>query len=113
VLKKEGIVVMWSRNFNSKDSREWVKGEWFERGSKIDVDSKEFKNKTHEIYNRIIANLKGKGIVILFHDTHLTSVKVLPELIQKLISLGYHFATLEDYVQWRWKASSRELLKIK
>jgi len=112
VLKKKGFVMMWSKNFNSKDSREWVKGEWYERGSKIDVDKKEFRQKTHDIYNQIIKNLKGGGVVILFHDTHLTSVKVLPELIQKLKSLGYRFATLEDYVQWRWKASSGELMNI-
>jgi peptidoglycan/xylan/chitin deacetylase (PgdA/CDA1 family) len=110
VIKTRGLVMMWSKYFNSKDSKEWVKGEWYERGDKIDVDKKEFKKKMNDMYAGLVNNSKGRGMVILFHDTHLTTVKILPGLIKKLVSLGYHFATLEEYVQWRWKTGSRELV---
>ncbi|MDH4263326.1 MAG: polysaccharide deacetylase family protein [Spirochaetia bacterium] len=111
-IKSRGLVMMWSRHFNSNDSKNWVKGEWYEKGKHIDVDEKEFKRKMLEIYNRLINRSNGKGMVILFHDTHLTTVKILPEIIQTLKIKGYHFATLEEYVQWRWRMDSKNLIML-
>ena len=111
VLRKKGVVIMWSKHFDSTDSMEWVKGEWYTNGPRININDNAFKKKMKRIYDRLISRADGKGIVVLFHDTHPTSKEILKEVIDKLKSEGYTFATMEDYVQWRWHKSSADLLK--
>ncbi len=109
-LKSRWIVAMWSRHFDSSDSMEWVRGEWYEEGPRISIETREFREKMRRIYNRIISNADGKGMVILFHDTHPTTYEVLPSVIKKLRSMGYTFATMEDFVKWKYGKSSTELV---
>ena len=111
IVRTRGLVMMWSRHFNSGDSAEWVKGDWYEEGKKTNINEAEFKEKMKRIYNNLIQNANGRGMVVLFHDTHLTTAKILPEIIQKLISQGYSFSTMEEYVEWRWNTSSREFIR--
>ena len=63
------------------------------------------------IYNRVITSANGDGIVILFHDTHRTTVEILPAIIEKLKSYGYKFKTAEQLIKWKWKKGSAELLQ--
>jgi peptidoglycan/xylan/chitin deacetylase (PgdA/CDA1 family) len=110
VLRKKGVVMLWSKHFDSSDSMEWVRGEWYEEGPRVNINDREFKAKMHRIYVRLISRANGKGIVVLFHDTHPTSMDILSKVIEKLKSEGYRFGTLEDYVTWRWHKSSAALV---
>ena len=110
IIKSIGVIAMWSRHFDSSDSMEWVRGEWFENGPRIYMGDKEFKEKMHRIYRRIIDWANGKGIVILFHDTHPTTMDILPSIINQLKREGYHFATMEDFVHWKYNMSSQEIV---
>lgn len=110
VIKSIGIIALWSRHFDSSDSMEWVKGEWFENGPRIYMGDWTFKEKMHRIYRRIIDRANGNGIVILFHDTHPTTMDILPSIIDQLKREGYHFATMEDFVQWKYHMSSTEIV---
>lgn len=109
VLKKKGVVVMWSKHFDSSDSKEWVRGEWYEKGPRINLDDEKFKAKMNRIYFRLVRGADGKGIIVLFHDTHPTTKEILTSVIRKLKSEGYGFGTIEDYVRWRWNMTSAEL----
>lgn len=109
-LKNKWIVAMWSKHLDSSDSMDWVKGEWYQDGKKINPNNWSFKQKMYRIYKRVISRANGQGVVILFHDTHPTTWRILKSIIQELKSEGYSFATMEDYVKWRWGKSSRELL---
>jgi hypothetical protein len=64
----------------------------------------------HRIYVRLISRANGNGIVVLFHDTHTTTMDILGKIIEKLKSEGYMFGTLEDYVNWRWHKSRAALV---
>jgi peptidoglycan-N-acetylglucosamine deacetylase len=110
ILRKKGLVMLWSKHFDSSDSMEWVRGEWYEEGPRVNIKDEEFKEKMHRIYVRLISRANGNGIVILFHDTHPTSMDILSKVIEKLKSEGYRFGTLEDYVKWRWHKSSSDLV---
>src|SRR5271157_2380758 len=110
IIKSIGVIAMWSRHFDSSDSMDWVRGEWFENGPPIYMGNKEFKEKMHRIYRRIIDWANGKGIVILFHDTHPTTMDILPSTIDQLKREGYHFATMEDFVHWKYHRSSQEIV---
>jgi peptidoglycan/xylan/chitin deacetylase (PgdA/CDA1 family) len=109
-LNGKMIVVMWTEIWNSADSDNWSKGEWFERGPRIDPSAHQFADKVLMMETRILRNMNGEGGVALFHDTHNTDIATLPIVIDALKAWGYSFATMEDYVQWRWHKSSRELL---
>lgn len=110
IIKSIGVIALWSRHFDSSDSMEWVKGEWFENGPRIHMGNKEFQAKMRRIYKRIIKWANGQGVVILFHDTHPTTLDILPAIIEMLKIEGYHFATMEDFIQWKYKRSSREIV---
>jgi len=112
IIRSHGIMILWSRHFDSGDSKDWVKGDWYKETPKVNIDNAEFKKRMSWIYDRIINRANGKGMIILSHDTHLTTMEILPNVIEKLKSEGYKFATAEDFVKWKWGKSSAELLKI-
>ncbi len=110
-IRTRGLVVLWSRHFDSGDSMNWVKGDWYREAPRVNIDNAEFKKRMNRIYERIIRRADGKGMVMLFHDTHLTTMEVLPEVIDKLKSEGYKFATIEEFVKWKWGKSSSTIIK--
>ena len=105
--RTRGTVIMWSKDFNSGDSKNWVKGDWYRETPKINTDNAEFKKRMDWIYRRVITGANGAGIVILFHDTHLTTMEILPAIIEKLKSSGYKFKTAEELIKWKWKKKQR------
>jgi peptidoglycan/xylan/chitin deacetylase (PgdA/CDA1 family) len=102
---------MWSKELDSSDSWDWVKGEWYRKSSMVDETTPEFKEKMKKIYSRTAGRADSAGMVILMHDTHNTTLRILPDLIKGLKAKGYSFATMEDYVIWRYSRSSSELMK--
>jgi len=113
IIRNIGIVAMWSWKFDSTDSWDWANGEWYKSSARIDEKKPSFIYKRERIYNRITANADGKGMVILMHDTHLTTRDVLHSVITELKRKGYIFCTMEEFVLWRYSKGSRELLGIK
>jgi len=110
VIRSRGAIIMWSRHFDSGDSKDWVKGDWYKDAPKVNIDDTEFTKRMHLIYERIITRANGKGIVILFHDTHLTTREILPVIIEKLKKSGYRFDTAEDLIKWKFNKSSSDLI---
>ena len=113
IVSKIGIVAMWSKDYDSTDSWDWAKGEWFKLSSRVNEKNPSFIEKEKRIYNRIALHADGKGMVILMHDTHLSTRDVLPAVIKELKRKGYRFCTMEDFVLWKYGKSSRELLGVK
>lgn len=111
VLRERGVLCMWSRHFDSSDSMEWVRGEWYEKGPRINEYSTGFRDKMHRIYERLIRRASGKGMVVLFHDTHPTTVETLPLIIDRLKQEKYRFATMEDFVTWRYNRKSSAIVE--
>jgi len=111
VTRSRGAVIMWSKEFDSGDSKNWVKGDWYRGTPKINTSNADFRRRMDWIYNRVITSANGDGIVILFHDTHRTTVEILPAIIEKLKSYGYKFKTAEQLIKWKWKKGSAELLQ--
>jgi len=101
ILLKKGNIMLWSRHFVSGDTKDWVKGDWYEEGPKVDITQEEFKTRMLYIYNRLIKRVDGKGMVVLFHDTHRTSTETLPKVIDKLKESGYKFDTMDGYIEWK------------
>jgi peptidoglycan/xylan/chitin deacetylase (PgdA/CDA1 family) len=103
-LSGRGIVMLWTVGWDSSDSADWAKGEWFEASAKrYHPGSASYEEKMQREMGRILRRADGKASgVILMHDTHPTSRDVLKALIEELKRRGYSFATLEDYCRWRW-----------
>jgi peptidoglycan/xylan/chitin deacetylase (PgdA/CDA1 family) len=112
-LRGRYIVAMWTEGFDSTDSWDWVGGEWFRMTDRINEKHPAFIQKTERIFSRTTRNIDGRGAVILMHDTHPTAREALPKIIADLKSRGYSFATMEDFVLWKYGKSSREVLNIK
>ena len=112
-IKSRGLLIMWSRFSDSGDSVDWISGDWYRESPRVNVNNAEFHKRMYEIYRRVINHADGLGIVILFHDTHLTTKTVLPKIIKKLKGMGYTFGTIEDYVKWRWGKNSSVVLSKK
>jgi len=112
-IRKIGIVAMWSKEFDSTDSWDWAKGEWYKSSRRVDEKDPSFVHKGERIYNRLISHADGKGMVILMHDTHLATKDVLPSVIEELKRRGYSFRTMEDFVVWKYGKGSRDILGIK
>ncbi len=108
VINERGYLVMWSRGFDSRDSRNWVYGESPEKTRK--KPGRAFKRKVKKIKKRIIRRIRGRGAIVLFHDTHNTLLKALPPIIKAFKKKKYHFETIEQYVKWRHGYSSSELV---
>ena len=111
IVGKRALVILWSKHFFSGDSMDWVRGDWYQEGPRVDIDHREFKNRMLSIYDRLIKRVDGGGMIFLFHDTHRTSTETLPLIIDELKNQGYTFGTIEDYVRWRWKKSSQEMIR--
>lgn len=112
VIRKIGIVSMWTKKFNSSDSNDWARGEWYKPGRRIDEKNPSFIKKMNRIYNKTAVNANGEGMVVLMHDTHLATVDVLSSVITGLKKKGYKFATMEDFVKWKYGMGSRELIQM-
>ena len=72
---------------------------YFRLAIKWNVDSLDWKWHTSGtmIANRVLENIKP-GSIILFHDTHPSTVSSLPIIINKLLKDGYTFVTISDLV---------------
>lgn len=103
VIETRGLVMNWTRAWDSTDSINWVPGETQRmRNPKFDP-SQLYLDKEKTELDRLLLHADGKTSgVVLFHDTHPTSRDVLGTVIDAYQALGYHFATLEDYSYWRW-----------
>ena len=113
IVRKIGIVAMWTKDFDSTDSWNWARGEWFRSSPRLDENNPSYVHKMEKIYSRIAAKADGTGMVILMHDTHPTSRDVLDSIIIELKRKGYRFCTMEDFVLWKYGKSSKALLGIK
>jgi len=105
VMTARGLTVInWTNAWDSSDSIDWVNGE-SQRLTKADfVPTADYTNKQNRELHRLLAHADGQtSAVILFHDTHPTSLDILAEVIDKYKALGYTFATMDQYSQWRWK----------
>lgn len=111
ILAQTGIVAMWTKDFDTTDSWDWARGEWYRKSSMVNESAPEFKEKMKRIYSRTVERADSAGMVILMHDTHNTTLRILPDLIKGLKAKGYTFATMEDYIVWRYGRSSSELMK--
>lgn len=103
------VAVLW--NVDSSDAWDWAAGEWYKNGPRIDPGTATFIFKKIRIYSRVVNSADGKGMVVLFHDTHNTTAEVLPLIIDALREKGYVFGTAEDLLFWKYGMQSRELLK--
>jgi peptidoglycan/xylan/chitin deacetylase (PgdA/CDA1 family) len=108
-----GIHVMWT--IDSTDSREWAQDESFTRAPDMIQPTQgapTYADKMVRIKQTVLSDASialGQGVIILMHDTHDTTRDVLGDLIDGLSAAGYSFATIEDYVQWRWRRPSIDL----
>lgn len=103
-LSDQGIVMLWTIGWDSSDSVDWAKGEWYTVSAKrYAPGSPSYERKMQREKERILKRADGLASgVVLMHDTHPTSKDVLKSLIEELKGRGYSFATLEDYCVWRW-----------
>jgi peptidoglycan-N-acetylglucosamine deacetylase len=108
-LSEDSLVILWNEDGDTRDSEDYVKGEWYTK-AKTDRSAPEFRAKAERILSRVSAVADGRGVVILMHDTHPTSVAALPRIIALLKSRGYSFATMEDWAKWRFGLPSADLL---
>ena len=113
IVRDMGIVAMWTKESDSSDAWNWARGEWFKSSARVDTKNPSFIKKSIRVHDRIISNADGRGMVILMHDTHLVTRDVLQPIIADLKKKGYKFATMEDFVVWKYGKSSRELMRSK
>ncbi|HOK01270.1 MAG TPA: polysaccharide deacetylase family protein [Spirochaetota bacterium] len=110
-IQNTGIIILWTKNFDSRDSWNWVKGEWYKKSQKVDNEHPDFIEKKNAIVKRIVGDAKGQGMIILMHDSHNSTVCALPEIIIKLKAKGYFFATIEDYFIWKYGKKSKDIVE--
>jgi peptidoglycan/xylan/chitin deacetylase (PgdA/CDA1 family) len=103
-VNQRGILMLWGYDWDSTDSAEWVKGEWYTVKSPLyKPSSAPYAKKVQRILDHLLGLADGKHSgIILMHDMHPTSRDVLDPLIKELKRRGYAFQTLEDYCRWRW-----------
>jgi len=97
-LAARGVVALW--NVDSTDSWEWAPGDWLEPGRGAgnefhDPTRPEFRARADAVASAVLAEADGRGIVVLFHDTHATTREALPSILAELGKRGYRFETLE------------------
>ena len=103
-LKDRGIVLMWTLGWDSSDSKDWAKGEWYKpAAARYHPGNPSYQSKMKRLTDRILKQADGttSGIVLM-HDTHPTSRDALKALVVELKRRGYAFGTLEEYCRWRW-----------
>ena len=110
IIKNFGVLVLWSWKGDSSDLWEWAGGEYYNRASGIDRHSREYREKKIRIYRRVTSAADGRGIVLLFHDTHPTTADILKKIIRNLKQRGYQFRTAEELIKWKYGKGSRELI---
>ena len=103
-LSGRGLVCMWTTGWDSADSAEWVKGEWFTVNSpRYHPGGLAYQAKMERGIKRVLKRADGLASgVLLLHDIHPTTRDSLRSLIQDLKARGYQFATLTEYARWRW-----------
>lgn len=103
-INQRGILMLWGYDWDSTDSAEWVKGEWYTASSpNYKTNTPAYTKKTKRILDHLLSLADGASSgIILMHDMHPTSRDVLDPLIKELKRRGYTFQTLEDYCRWRW-----------
>ncbi len=103
VLASRALVFNWTESWDSGDSLEWVKGEWYRRAHRrYNANSKEYADKVKRMLQRLLKQADGvQSGIVLMHDIHPTIRELLPQLIDQLRSRGYQFQSLEHYVRWR------------
>ncbi|HXX69510.1 MAG TPA: polysaccharide deacetylase family protein [Polyangiaceae bacterium] len=107
-----GLNVMWT--IDSTDSLDWAQGESYSRTimQTPTPGAPTFEAKEARIVQAVLGDssvAQGAGIIVLMHDTHDTTLDVLPQLIEGLIGAGYSFDTIEHYAEWRWNRPSIDL----
>ncbi|MBX7098987.1 MAG: polysaccharide deacetylase family protein [Myxococcaceae bacterium] len=113
VLKERGLNVLW--NLDSSDSADWAKGEWYRAGDAshpYDPSQPAYKAKVARIRDTVLNSSlvrNGKGITVLFHDSHPASRDALPAIIDGLRAAGYTFTTTETWARSTWKKPSLDL----
>ncbi|MGO8694327.1 MAG: polysaccharide deacetylase family protein [Rectinemataceae bacterium] len=103
-IRDRGIVMMWTTGWDTGDSADWARGEWFEStNARYHPGGARYDAKMVRELARILRRADGTASgIILMHDTHPTSRDILKPLIEELKRRGYTFATLDDYCRWRW-----------
>ncbi|NNM55198.1 MAG: polysaccharide deacetylase family protein [Spirochaetales bacterium] len=102
-LNGQFFVMMWTIGWDSADSIDWAKGEWYEPGPRYHPNTPQYKAKMKRDIDRILNRAhNGASGIILMHDTHPTSRDSLKTLIEILKKRGYRFDTLDNYCRWRW-----------
>jgi len=104
VMEARGAVVInWTDAWDSSDSIDWVIGESQRLNGANFVPTMQYTSKQNREMKRLLAHADGKeSAIVLFHDTHPTTLDVLGPVIDQYKALGYRFATLDEYVSWRW-----------
>ncbi len=110
ITGRYAVTILWTYTMDSTDAWDWVEGEWYKNGPRINTGTEAFMLKKLRIYHRVVNRAEGEGMVILFHDTHNTTSGILPEIIAGLKEKGYVFGTAEDLLCWKYGARSRDLL---
>ncbi len=82
-LEDRGVVMLWTTGWDSSDSADWAKGEWYEvSNARYHPGSVSYEKKRQREMDRILKRADGNaGGIILMHDTHPTSRDVLKSLI--------------------------------
>jgi peptidoglycan/xylan/chitin deacetylase (PgdA/CDA1 family) len=104
VLADRGLVMLWTIGWDSSDSFDWAKGEWYTVSSaRYQPGTASYDSKMDRETARLLKTADGSASgIVLMHDTHPTTRDVLKSLIEELKKRGYSFGTLEDYCRWRW-----------
>ena len=104
VLAERGLVMLWTIGWDSSDSFDWAKGEWYTVSSaRYSPGTASYDSKMDRETARLLKSADGTSSgIVLMHDTHPTTRDVLKSLIEDFKQRGYSFGTLEDYCRWRW-----------
>lgn len=104
ILSDRGLVMLWTVGWDSSDSFDWAKGEWYTTSSvRYSPGTASYDGKMDRETARLLKSADGTSSgIVLMHDTHPTTRDILKSLIEDLKQRGYSFGTLEDYCRWRW-----------
>lgn len=111
VISERSLVILWSGFVKPGDSANWAYGEWYLDNKRTDFSSLSFQDKAIAIHDRILSQADGRGMVLLLHDTHSTTVCVLSDIIVDLKSRGYRFDTIENLVKWKYGKTPKEMVE--